>query len=88
MATVAGMSNRYAVTTTPDRTRYVILDRDLDGYCTLPDDGDPSTLLPLEWRSRPAAEAWLHQCFRAWQAGVVPAPERWRPLPHQPSPWA
>jgi hypothetical protein len=80
--------SRYHVTMTPDRRSWAILDRTLFGYCTLPDDGDPASLLPLEWKNRAAAEAWLNRCRMAWQAGTVPAPEGWRPLPPELSPWA
>lgn len=80
-------TGRYKPTPTPDRRRWVILDRAMDGYCTLPDTGDPTTLLPLEWRSREAAEAWLHQCYRLWQTGTVPAPPGWRPQPPRPPVW-
>lgn len=85
------MSDRYRVTTLPgDHRKYAILDRDMWGFCTLPDDpnAEHPNLLPLEWNSRPAAEAWLHQCYRAWQNNTVPAPARWRPLPPAESPWA
>lgn len=64
------------------------------GFCTLPDDNDPSTLLPLEWKSRAAAEAWLNQCYRIWysweqkRSRSVPAiPENWRKPKPTPSPW-
>jgi len=82
------MPSRYRVTTTPDQRSWVILDRELGGYCALPDDADPSSLLPLEWRSRHGAEAWLHRCYMAWERGGVPAPTNWRPLSDKPSPWA
>lgn len=82
--------DRYIVTQTPDQRRWVILDLHMFGYCTLPDDpGNPHpNLLPLEWSTRPAAEAWLNRCFNAWAKGIAPAPTGWRPLPYEPSPWA
>lgn len=85
--------NRYEVTEPPERNgRWVILDRHMWGYCSLPaaqpGDGRTPDLLPLEWRSREAAEAWLNRCYLAWQRGVVPAPRQWRPLPPGvQSPW-
>ncbi|MGK4909975.1 hypothetical protein [Streptomyces albus] len=78
------LRGRYKPVETPDRQRWVILDRAMDGYCTLPDAHDPTTLLPLEWRTRQAAEAWLQRCYRAWQHGTVPAPAGWRPHPPEP----
>lgn len=50
-----------------DRPTFVILDKELSGYCTLPDGY--GNLLPLEWTNRAAAEAWLNRCQRAWAAG-------------------
>lgn len=79
------MSNRYLVTPTPDMRSWGILDRELYGYCTLMDEY--KNLLPLEWKLRAGAEAWLNMCYRAWQAEVVPPPSNWRPLPPGDSPW-
>lgn len=81
--------NRYVVISKPDQTGYVILDRELWGYCTLSDNSHPTgpNLLPLEWRSRGAAEAWLHMCYRLWGNGEVLAPEGWRPFRKEESPW-
>lgn len=83
---------RYVVTQLPDRTRWVILDRKLFGFCTLPDSGNGTdtapNLLPLEWSCRAGAEAWLHRCYIAWESGRVRAPRAWRPLPDTPSPWS
>lgn len=78
--------NRYRVTLAADRRSWVILDLTSWGYCTLPDstnspDGHAPSQLPLEWSTRAGAEAWLHQCYRAWGRGSVPVPEGWRPLP-------
>lgn len=85
------MPSRYSVIAAPYKATwqptYVILDLEHWAYCALPDDGDPSTLLPLEWKHRAAAEAWLNQCYRAWDRGTVPAPKNWRPLRDTPSPW-
>ncbi|GAA3877971.1 hypothetical protein GCM10023084_33630 [Streptomyces lacrimifluminis] len=79
---------------TPDHKRWVILDLQMWGYCTLPDDEDPATLLPLEWDSRAGAEAWLQSCYRRWstweQQGAPPGsevPTGWRPHKDAPSPW-
>jgi hypothetical protein len=84
--------SRYVITQLPDSSRkWAVLDRDLYGYCTLPDDpaAERPNLLPLEWNSRAAAEAWLFRCFQVWAAGLVPAPEGWRPWPPgEQSPWA
>ncbi|MFE9381740.1 hypothetical protein ACFYMO_00665 [Streptomyces sp. NPDC007025] len=81
--------SRYQVTMLPDRTHWVILDRALGGYCALPDDAkdDHPNLLPLEWSSRPAAEAWLRKCFRAWGLGTVQPPRNWKPVSPGTSPW-
>jgi hypothetical protein len=46
---------------------WVILDQELEGYCTLPAG---SERLPLEWKSAEAANAWLARCYRHW--GRVP----------------
>ncbi|MEG8276368.1 hypothetical protein [Streptomyces sp. AHA2] len=46
---------------------WVILDQELQGYCTLP-DGDER--YPLEWRTKAGANAWLVRCYRMW--GNVP----------------
>lgn len=85
------MASRYVPTMTPDQTRWVILDLEMWGYCTLPDDDDPSSLLPLEWRSRAGAEAWLRQCYRTWsnwdQQGES-TPIGWRPFRREPNPFA
>ncbi|MFD4337201.1 hypothetical protein ACFWPP_08355 [Streptomyces anulatus] len=81
---------RYVVIGTPGQTGYVILDKELFGYCSLPDD--PNTehpnLLPLEWKTRGGATAWLNQCYRMWESGKVEAPDNWKPLSPQISPWA
>lgn len=81
---------RYKVTRTPDHSMWVILDRKLWGFCTLPDDTSEKcpNLLPLEWKHREGADAWLERCYRAWQTGQVPAPEGWQPPPYEPSPWS
>ncbi|CAA07151.1 gp27 [Lomovskayavirus C31] len=49
---------------------WVIFDGAMKGYCALPDDGDPSTLMPLEWVTQHGAQAWLMRCYRTW--GEVP----------------
>lgn len=77
--------SRYKVTQLPDQSRWVILDKELYGYCTLPDGN--GNLLPLEWKGEPAAEAWLQSCFRIWSNGIVPAPAGWQPHTAQVSPW-
>lgn len=85
------MPGRYVVTHLPgsdansDYLRWVILDKHLWGYCTLLGEGD--NLLPLEWGSSTAAEAWLKTCHRLWAAGMVPAPDDWRPFRADVSPW-
>lgn len=58
--------DRYRIIKTPDDRAWVIVDLYWSGWCTLPDPGDPTTLMPLEWRSKAAAEAWLHRCYKAW----------------------
>ena len=79
------MIGRYLVTQLPDQSRWVILDRHMWGYCTLLDDND--NLLPLQWSSRAAAEAWLRDCYRRWGNGTIPAPSDWRERPPELSPW-
>lgn len=77
--------NRYEVTQTPERDRWVILDRRMWGYCALVDG---ETVMPLEWTSKAAGEAWLNKCYKLWEVGTVPAPQKWRPLqPGESSPW-
>jgi hypothetical protein len=79
------MASRYQIMQSTGPKPFVIYDNELDGYCTLPSGRN---LLPLEWRSRAAAEAWLTQCKVAWVAGIVPAPRRWRTWePPLRSPW-
>jgi hypothetical protein len=76
--------DRYRITLTRDGRKFAILDREAYEYCALP--ADDGTLLPLEWPIRPAAEAWLQQCYRTWQTwegnGAGRAPKGWRP--HRP----
>ncbi|QDH92147.1 hypothetical protein PP629_gp42 [Streptomyces phage Dubu] len=88
------MTARYKVTQLPDQSRWVILDRDWWAYCALPDN--PSNprpnLLPLEWRSRAGAEAWLQKCFQVWNGQEKrgePTPAGWHPYadPAAMSPW-
>lgn len=76
---------RYVVTQSPDMRRWAILDREWYAYCTLPDGF--GNLLPLEWKLKPAAEAWLQQCYQAWSNGLVPAPANWQPHGPDVSPW-
>jgi hypothetical protein len=89
MGTDCQAMTRYLVISKPDQSGYVILDKDLFGYCTLPDDSDPDcpSLLPLEWKHRGGAQAWLNQCYRMWAAGKASAPEGWKPLQPEISPW-
>lgn len=80
---VVTMTDRYKVIGLPGpQDKYVILDTQIFGYCTLPDTYDPSTLLPLEWKSRASANAWLQRCYRVWRrwdnAGR-PVPDNWEP---------
>lgn len=81
--------NRYTVTQPPHQKTWVIFDRELYGYCSLPDDiNNPRpNLLPLEWASQHSAEAWLQKCYRAWQTYQVPPPKNWKPAPPECSPW-
>lgn len=77
---------RYQIQMLPTEPTYVIYDNELDGYCTLRTEGD--NLLPLEWRSREGAEAWLWKCRALWAARTVPAPRGWRSwTPPLVSPW-
>jgi hypothetical protein len=81
---------RYKVVPLPGRRKHVILDVQIGGYCTLPDDGDPSSLLPLVWSSEPAEQAWLKKCqkiWAAWERDCRPVPRGWRPLPPERSPF-
>jgi hypothetical protein len=85
------MLARYTPFLAPDRRTWVIFDWQLFGYCTLPADGAESTLLPLEWRTRAAADGWLQRCYLMWQrwekeGGGAP-PEDWRPRPERISPY-
>jgi len=54
---------------------FVIYDRLWHNFCTLPGGADGQTPLPLEWRTRFGAEAWLSQCRMAWLTGKAPEPE-------------
>jgi len=76
---------RYVITQLPNQSKWAILDRWLFGYCTLP-DGE-GNLLPLEWDLKEGAESWLYRCRVAWGRDLVPAPEGWRTLRPEPSPW-
>ncbi|MEV4928059.1 hypothetical protein [Streptomyces roseoverticillatus] len=88
---------RYSITKSPDGVRWVILDTALWGYCAMPDGTDGANLLPLEWKTRPAAEAWLNLCYRLWAAWedrpkvggqrLGPPPRNWRPRPESSAPW-
>ncbi|WP_031106322.1 hypothetical protein [Streptomyces sp. NRRL S-146] len=74
--------NRYRIVLTRDGQRFGILDREQYEYCSLRDeDGE---VHKLEWRTRPAAEAWLQRCYRTWQTwegnGEGQPPKDWRPL--------
>ncbi|OKJ78315.1 hypothetical protein AMK30_04770 [Streptomyces sp. CB02460] len=74
--------DRFIIVTLPgERSTYVILDQVVGGFCTLPDDptAPHPSLLPLEWRSRHSAEAWLRSCYTRWGLGMVPPPPAWRP---------
>lgn len=80
--------DRYRVVLTRNGQRFGILDREEYDYCGLAtDDG----LVPLEWRTKPAAEAWLHKCYRIWQMwerdGAGTPPKGWRPHQLRPSPF-
>lgn len=78
---------RYVVTQLPDKSAWVILDRFLYGYCALPDG--KGNLLPLEWKIRAAADAWLYKCRLVWGSGRAPAPEGWSGQAEAAqSPWA
>jgi len=62
---------RQQVSNNPNAERpWVIFDGRVKGYCALPNEGDPSTLMPLEWRTQNGAQAWLMRCYRTW--GGVP----------------
>ncbi|MEV3852728.1 hypothetical protein AB0J38_00120 [Streptomyces sp. NPDC050095] len=79
---------RYQVLPLPGAVpvRYVIYDKELDGYCTLAQGDDR---LPLEWKSVAGAEAWLFQCRIAWLTKTVPAPWSWDTWsPSHMSPWS
>jgi len=80
---------RYKPWLTPDRTKWVIFDWKLTEFCTLQDEY--GNVLPLEWNTRPAAEAWLQQCYRTWwgweQTGSGRVPDDWRPIAAEVSPW-
>lgn len=75
--------DRYRVTLTRNGQRFGILDTVEYDYCSL--TADDGTSLPLEWHTKPAAEAWLHQCYRTWNAwegnGEGTPPRQWRRRP-------
>jgi hypothetical protein len=81
--------DRYRITLTRDGQRFGILDREQYDYCSL--KADDGTVLPLEWHTRPAAEAWLQDCFRIWNSwennGEGQPPKNWRRRPPEPSPF-
>ena len=82
------MIQRYLVTMEATRRHWVILDRHMYGYCTLPDDdSEYPNLLPLEWSSRAGAEHWLDRCYTAWRNELVPVPDNWQPYRLDASPW-
>lgn len=59
--------------------KYVIYDKTLQANCALPYG---STLIPLEWRNKTNAEAWLQRCYKVWdqweEAGAD-VPVGWEP---------
>jgi hypothetical protein len=82
--------DRYRVTLKPDGQRFGILDTDQYDYCALKDD--KGAVVPLEWHTKPAAEAWLSLCYRRWRVwegtkDAARVPLRWRPLPAKASPF-
>ncbi|MEW5352294.1 hypothetical protein [Streptomyces sp. 16-176A] len=79
--------SRYSVAPIPSTDKYGVFDHALDAFCTLPDDpkAPRPNLLPLEWSNLAGAEAWLFQCYIAWQGGTIPAPEGWRRVPPRPT---
>ncbi|WBB59353.1 hypothetical protein O7599_27815 [Streptomyces sp. WMMC500] len=78
--------NRYNVNMNMERTAWAILDREYFDFCALPVEGPDGTteLRRLLFISREAAEKWLMGCYRAWDAGKVPVPKNWRPMPPEP----
>lgn len=67
--------------------KWAILDKEWWDYCTLPNQEDPSSPIPLEWGSKEGAEYWLKTCFRVWgqwESAKAPVPEGWKPLPPDP----
>ena len=67
---------RYRVTKREDG-QWAILDQAMAGYCSLLDH--MGNLWHLQWSNRYEADAWLLNCYRMWDAGLVPAPHAWRP---------
>jgi hypothetical protein len=68
---------------------WAVLDWRLMDFCSLPKEGGGN--IPLAWKSRAAADAWLQNCYLIWAkwekdgGGEVPA--GWRPRP-EPSPYS
>jgi hypothetical protein len=57
-------------------------------FCSLPKEGGGR--IPLVWKSRASAQAWLQNCYILWakweKEGGGEAPAGWRPIP-EPSPY-
>lgn len=67
--------------------KWVILDKQLWDYCSLPDPANPSEPIPLEWGSKEGAEDWLNRCFRVWEKWETvkaPTPPGWQPFEPDP----
>lgn len=83
------MVHRYTPWLTRDTREWAILDWDMNALCTLPgeNNGEP---LPLRWRTKAAAAAWLQTCYLTWhlweRSGGGKPPEEWRPR-RMPSPY-
>lgn len=74
---------RYQVVQVYDSSLWGIMDMWLMGYCALPDNPPPGcapNMIPLEWHTPAAAEAWMTACRRLWASGAVPAPAGWEQI--------
>lgn len=69
---------------------WALLDWEQMEFCSLRDNS--GRVLPLTWKSKNSAEAWLQKCYVMWalwekDGGGTP-PRDWRPRPAGPSPYS
>lgn len=69
-----GSSSRYVAAALSGVLHWGIWDRSLSAWCSLNDGG---VFVPLEWKTKEEAQAWLYLCRVKWRNGQVDSPEGW-----------